>query len=46
MIYYFSLNELRMEMADSHLYSRRFEEMLTFKLNNLKELCGRLPGPR
>lgn len=46
MSYYFSLDDLRREMADSHLYSRRFEEMLTFKLNNLKELCGRLPGPR
>ena len=46
MSYYFSLDELRREMADSYLYSRRFEEMLTFKVNNLKELCGRLPGPR
>lgn len=46
MSYYFSLNDLRREMADSHLYSRRFEEMLTFKLNNLKELCGRLPASR
>lgn len=46
MSYYFSLDDLRREMADSHLYSRRFEDILTFKLNNLKELCGRLPGPR
>lgn len=43
MSYYFKLEELRQEMRDSRLYSRRFEIMLTFKLNNLKELCGRLP---
>ena len=44
MSYYFSLKELRQEMTDSRLFSRRFETMLTFKLNSLKELCGRLPG--
>ena len=44
MSYYFSLEELRQEMTDSRLFSRRFETMLTFKLNSLKELCGRLPG--
>ena len=44
MSYYFSLEELRQEMSDSRLFSRRFETMLTFKLNSLKELCGRLPG--
>ncbi|MEL5895030.1 hypothetical protein AAE250_16245 [Bacteroides sp. GD17] len=43
MSYYFSLEELRQEMSDSRLFSKRFETMLTFKLNNLKELCGRLP---
>ncbi len=41
--YYFDLEELRKEMSDSRLFSRRFETMLTFKLNSLKELCGRLP---
>ena len=25
------------------MYSRRFENILTFKLNNLRDLCGRLP---
>lgn len=44
MSYYFSLKELRQEMTDSRLFSRRFETMLAFKLNSLKELCGRLPG--
>lgn len=44
MNYYFSLKELRQEMSDSRLFSRRFETMLVFKLNSLKELCGRLPG--
>ena len=42
--YYFDLKELQREMADSYLYSQRFESLLTFKLNNLKELCGRLPA--
>ena len=43
MSYYFNLEELRQEMSDSRFFSRRFETMLTFKLNSLKELCGRLP---
>lgn len=43
MAYYFDLRELQREMTDSYLYSQRFESILTFKLNNLKELCGRLP---
>jgi hypothetical protein len=25
------------------MYSERFENLLAFKVNNLKELCGRLP---
>ena len=41
--YYFDLDELKREMTDSHLCSQRFESILTFKLNSLKELCGRLP---
>ena len=44
MSYYFSLKELRQEMTDSRLFSRRFETMLTFKLNSLKELCGVCPA--
>jgi len=43
MSYYFDLDELRKEMSASRMYSQRFEMMLTFKVNNLKELCGRLP---
>jgi hypothetical protein len=43
MSYYFNLEELRKEMSDSRIFTRRFETMLTFKLNSLKELCGRLP---
>lgn len=43
MNYYFDLNELHQEMRESRMYSQRFEMMMTFKLNNLKELCGRLP---
>ena len=43
MSYYFDLDELRKEMRASRMYSQRFEMMLTFKLKNLKELCGRVP---
>lgn len=43
MSYYFDLKELQKEMMASKMYSKRFEIMLTFKLNNLKELCGKLP---
>lgn len=43
MSYYFRLEELRQEMSDSHLFSKQFETMLSFKVNSLKELCGRLP---
>lgn len=43
MSYYFNLEELRREMSDSRMFSKWFETMLTFKLNSLKELCGRLP---
>lgn len=46
MRYYFDLNELQQEMSDSRFYSRYFESMLTFKVNSLKELCGRLPGEK
>lgn len=40
---YFSVDELFAEVRQSRMYSERFENILTFKLNNLKELCGRLP---
>ena len=41
---YFVLDELEEEMRDAKMFSRRFEMLYTFKLNNLKELCGRLPN--
>ncbi len=44
MNYYFNLEELKQEMQASKMYSHRFEMMLTYKLNNLKDLCGRLPS--
>ena len=40
---YFNLDELFAEVRQSRLYSQRFENILCFKLNNLRELCGRLP---
>ncbi|KAA4004971.1 hypothetical protein F3D69_20920 [Bacteroides ovatus] len=43
MSYYFDLNELREELRESRMYSKRFEMLQIYKLNNLKELCGRLP---
>lgn len=43
MSYYFNLEEVKKELLAAKMYSLRFEMMLTFKLNNLKELCGRLP---
>lgn len=43
MSYYFNLEELRRELQASKMYSKRFEIMLSFKLNNLNELCNRLP---
>ena len=41
---YFNLDELFAEVRQSRMYSQRFENILCFKLNNLRELCGRLPG--
>lgn len=40
---YFELDELFKEVRQSRLYSQRFENIQTFKLNNLRELCGKLP---
>lgn len=40
---YFELDELYREVRHSRMYSQRFEGILTFKVNNLRELCGRLP---
>lgn len=41
--YYFDLADLQKEMMDSRLCAQRFESMIAFKVNNLRELCGRLP---
>ena len=40
---FFDLDELFAEVRQSRMFSQRFESILTFKLNNLRELCGRLP---
>lgn len=40
---FFNLDELFAEVRRSRMFSQRFESILTFKLNNLRELCGRLP---
>ena len=40
---YFDLFEVVKEMRSARMYSKRFEHMLTYKLNSLRELCGRLP---
>ena len=43
MSYYFNIKDLERQLSDARLYSRQFEWMLSFKLNSLKELCGRIP---
>ncbi|MDR0893528.1 MAG: hypothetical protein LBN24_13130 [Mediterranea sp.] len=43
MSYYYTLEELRQEVSDARMYSKRFDTMLTFKVDRLKDLCGRLP---
>ena len=43
MSYYFTLNDLAKEMEQSKFYSRRFESILSYRVNSLKDLCGRLP---
>jgi hypothetical protein len=40
---YFSLDEIRSEKHNARLYSKRFERLHFFRVQNLKELCGRLP---
>lgn len=40
---FFSLQDLMAEVRQSRLFSQRFENIQCYKLNNLKELCGRLP---
>ena len=40
---YFDLNDIFQEVRQSKMYSEHFERVQTFKVNSLKELCGRLP---
>ena len=40
---YFDLKELINQVRKSRMFSHHFESMLTFKVNKLRELCGRLP---
>lgn len=41
--FYFDIYELQQELSDSRFYSHSFEMQQQFKVNALKELCGRLP---
>lgn len=43
MSFYFDINELEYERLNAKMYSHRFERMHNIKLDNLKQLCGRLP---
>jgi len=43
MSYLFDLGDLIEELRSAKMYSKRFEMMQTMKVNNLKELCGKLP---
>lgn len=40
---YFSLNEIRSKRQYASYYSKRFDRLEMIRLNNLKELIGRLP---
>lgn len=40
---YFDIADIQREMSDSRFYSRSFDMVQTFKLDALKNLCGRLP---
>lgn len=40
---YFSLEEVKEERHNARLYSARFERLHFFRIQNLKELCGRMP---
>lgn len=40
---FFNLKQLKQQMADSKCFSKTFESRLAFRINSLKELCGRLP---
>ncbi|KAA6348999.1 hypothetical protein EZS27_003599 [termite gut metagenome] len=43
MNYYFDIQEIEHQVRKSKMYSERFENQMAFKVNTLKELCGRLP---
>lgn len=40
----FDLHALEEEMREAKMMSARYESMLTFRVNSLRELCGRLPS--
>lgn len=40
---YFNIFDLYKQRNNGRLYSSRFERLHFYKVNNLKELCGRLP---
>ena len=41
---YFSIDDIQKERNNARLYSARFERLHFFRIRNLKDLCGRLPG--
>lgn len=43
MNYYFDLEDVKRERINASLFSARFERKHYFRLENLKDLCGRLP---
>lgn len=44
MNHYFDLEELKRERVNASIHSARFERMHFFRVDNLKDLCGRLPN--
>ena len=40
---YFHLSDLERELGDSMSFSEYFESLVTMKVKNLRDLCGRLP---
>jgi len=43
MSFYFDLDEIRQERINARMFSAKFERMHNARLENLKQLCGRLP---
>lgn len=40
---YFNLDDIIAEVRQSRIFSQRFENIQCYKLNSLRDLCGRLP---